>query len=112
MQTSSRKALLLLSALLIAGEHAAVFLWLRQAGSVGTALAQTWDALKADWIVVLLLVDGAIFAMLVGYWLWLDLARLRATRRVRALWLAATLVFGSPAVLAYLALRDQSVSHG
>lgn len=109
MRSSSRKALLVLSALLIIGEHVAVFLWLKQADGVGAALAQTWAAIHADWIVGLLLVDGAIFAVLVCSWLWLDLARLRATRRARAIWLTATLVFGSPSVLAYVALREQSV---
>ena len=112
MQNSSQRALLLLSAVLIVGEHVAVFLWIKQAGGIGAAIVQTWAALSADWLIALILVDGAIFALLVGIWLWSDLHILKASRRSRALWVAATVVFGSAAVLAYFALREQSVDRG
>jgi hypothetical protein len=101
-----RRALLWTAAVLFfAWEQVAMALWLRQVGGPLAGLAHAWSALREDWLVLLVLTDGGVFAICALVWLWRDLRRQGASRGARTLWFAGAVIFGCPALLGYLAER-------
>ena len=102
---AGRAALLAAAAAFFAWENAAAARWLRAHDSLGDGVAHAWAALRDDWLVLLVFTDACVFALCALVWLARDLRGRGARPRGRALWLAATLVLGSPALLVYLARR-------
>lgn len=88
-----------------AWENATMISWLRTHASLRGALAVAWATLNHDPLVRLVMVDMGIFTIIALSWLWLDLAARALPRIQRFTWFSATLVFGCPAFLTYLAVR-------
>ena len=110
MGTKPRIILWAAAALFFVWEHVALLLWLRAAGGLGPALDHAWAALRADWLVFLVLTDAGAFTLCALAWLWRDLGRHGASRRARALWFGGAVLFGSPSLLGYLAARRPPLS--
>ena len=86
-------------------EQVAFAQWIKQFGTVMNGLAHAWGALQSNPMLFLAWNDMGIFTVIVLVWLWRDL---RAHGR-SLLWWPATLVFGSPAVLVYLARNPDAL---
>ena len=93
------------AALFFLWENLAMFLWIRASGGLGPAFAHAWGALRADWMVALVLTDAGVFSLCALTWLWRDLRRRGASVRTRTLWFGGAVLLGSPAFLGYLANR-------
>ena len=93
-------------------ENFALVRWAGRFNSIGAAFSHTWHAMTADWMTLLILLDGGVFAIVVISWLVLD-TRTRGLRvSQRWGWLLLTLIVGSPAVLIYLGCRpSQRMEH-
>jgi len=97
-----RRLLLLTTAIVFFGyEQLAFYKWMQQNGTVAAGLSHAWMTLRQDPMVFMAWNDMAVFTACVLVWLAKDL---RGTNRSRVWW-PATLIFGCPALLTYLALR-------
>jgi Terpene cyclase DEP1 len=95
-----RKPLLYLTALLFfAYEQVAFYQWMKAHGTVAAGLAHAWSTLRADPMVFMAWNDMGIFTVLVLIWF----ARELVARKHSLLWWPATLIFGCPPLLIYLA---------
>jgi hypothetical protein len=103
----NRSRLITAAAIVFAWLTVATVLWLRDAGSLSRALAHLWTAARADWMVVAILTDALVFVLLALLWLWRDAWGRGWSRPRRLAWIAATVAFGSPALLLYLALSQR-----
>jgi hypothetical protein len=104
LATRHRVYLYVFAAFFFAYEQVAFYLWMQRHGSVGAGLAHAWLTLRQDPMVFMAWNDMAVFTMCVLVWLARDI---RMRKRAVAWW-PATLIFGCPALLVYLALRDRS----
>jgi hypothetical protein len=109
--TRHRKPLLLgLAAALFIWFNVAFFLWLGQGDTLAARLIHAWHAARSDWLVAATLNDAGIFVALALVWFWRDARARHWTRRRRVGWIVVTMVFGSPALLVYLAFRPTNAA--
>jgi hypothetical protein len=107
--TLHRKPLLLaLAATLFIWFNVAFFLWLGQGDTLAARLTHAWHAASSDWLGAATVSDAGIFVALALVWFWRDARARLWTRRRRIGWIVATIVFGSPVLLVYLAFRPAS----
>lgn len=90
------------AALFFVYEQFAFQAWMRMHGSVSAGLSHAWMTLRQDPMVFMAWNDMAVFTAIVLVWLARDL---RAQGR-SIWWWPATLIFGCPPLLVYLARRD------
>lgn len=83
----------------------AAVLWIGPHGDALGAFWHSWNALRGDWILLLLVTDMAVFTAAAFVWVALDLRARGATAVAVAGWLVPMLVFGSAVLLLYLARR-------
>jgi hypothetical protein len=79
--------------------------WVRQAGGVGAAPGHFWNAVRADWMALIVVSDHLVIAGVVLLALWIDAARRGWTHGRRCALAAAFVALGTPTLLAYLAWR-------
>lgn len=91
----------------LAWEALAVALWLRSGGTIASA----WRAAGSDWMILLFLTDGLLFAAAGLGAMAVDLRRTGASRGRIAAWLACGVLLGSPVLLFYLSRRRPPASH-
>jgi Terpene cyclase DEP1 len=96
-----RPLLYLTAALFFAYEQYAFYLWMQAHGTVSAGLAHAWMTLRQDPMVFMAWNDMGIFTACVLVWLARDL---KQQQRSKAWW-PATLIFGCPPLLIYLARR-------
>lgn len=82
--------------------------WIAAHGSASAGLAHAWAALRSDPMLFMAWNDMGIFTVLVLIWLARDL---RASGR-SFWWWPATLIFGSPPLLVYLARNPGAMKPG
>jgi len=87
------------AALFFVYEQWSFYQWMQQHGTVSAGLAHAWRSLRQDPMVFMAWNDMGIFTAVVLTWLWRDLKK---TGRTFAWW-PATLLFGCPPLLIYLA---------
>ena len=100
-----RLLLYLAAALFFAYEQVAAWQWMQQHGSVAAGLAHAWSTLRADPMVFMAWNDMGVFTAIVLVWLARDL---RANGR-SWIWWPATLIFGCPPLLVYLARNPDAM---
>ncbi len=100
-----RPLLYLAAALFLAYEQVAFYQWMQAHGTVSDGLAHAWQTLRADPMVFMAWNDMGVFTVIVLVWLLRDL---RAHRR-SLLWWPATLIFGCPPLLVYLARNPDAL---
>jgi len=88
-----------------AWELAAVLHWIRDAGSSGSAGAQTWERLRSDWFLLIVVTDHLVIAGVALLWVLIDAGRRGWSVWMRLAWIAAFVGLGTPALLGYLAQR-------
>ena len=86
-------------------ELAAVLLWIRDAGSIGSAGVHTWERLHADWFLLIVVTDHLIIAGVALLWVLVDAGRRGWPVWMRLAWVVAFVGLGTPALLGYLAQR-------
>jgi hypothetical protein len=84
-------------------ELAAVLHWIRDAGSIGSAGAQTWERLSADWFLLIVVTDHLVIAGIALLWGLIDAGRRGWSLWMRLAWVVAFVGLGTPALLGYLA---------
>ena len=94
-----RPMLYLAAALFFAYEQVAFYQWMQLHGTVGAGMTHAWRTLRADAMVFMAWNDMGVFTAIVLVWLARDLRRHGRSR----LWWPATLIFGCPPLLVYLA---------
>jgi hypothetical protein len=87
------------AALFFAYEQYAFYQWMQQHGTVAAGLSHAWMTLRQDPMVFMAWNDMGIFTAIVLTWLWRDLKRTGRS----FVWWPATLLFGCPPLLVYLA---------
>ena len=100
-----RSLLYLAAALFLAYEQVAFYQWMQAHGTVSAGLAHAWHTLRADPMVFMAWNDMGVFTVIVLIWLARDL---RARRRSLLCW-PATLIFGCPPLLVYLARNPSAL---
>jgi hypothetical protein len=100
-----RPFLYLAAVLFFAYEQVAFYQWMQAHGTVSAGLAHAWQALRADPMVFMAWNDMGVFTVIVLVWLARDL---RARRR-SLFWWPATLIFGCPPLLIYLARNPSAL---
>ena len=92
---------------------AVIFLWFLVAtswwagsfNSVSEAITQTWQTIINNWMTLVILSDAFVFVILIFVWVARD-ARERGWSGYRRWgWIPVMMMFGSPALLIYLAFR-------
>ena len=101
-----RPLLFLTAALFFAYEQYAFYLWMQAHGTVSAGLSHAWMTLRQDPMVFMAWNDMGVFTACVLVWLARDLKQ----RRRSPAWWPATLIFGCPPLLIYLALRPTPVA--
>ena len=86
-------------------ELTGALLWIHDAGSVGTAAAQTWDRLSSDWFLLIVVTDHLVIAGVALLWVLSDSARRGWSVGKRLALVAVFIGLGTPALLGYLAQR-------
>lgn len=86
-------------------ELAAVLHWIRDAGSIGSAGAHTWERLRADWFLLVVVTDHLVIAGVALLFVLVDAGRRSWSVRMRLAWVVAFVGLGTPALLGYLAQR-------
>ncbi len=98
-----RRILLVITAVsFLVYEQLAFYQWMQQHGTVSAGLAHAWRTLRQDPMVFMAWNDMGIFTAVVLVWLARDLR----TRGRSFVWWPATLLFGCPPLLIYLAKYD------
>jgi hypothetical protein len=101
-----RRPLLYLTAIaFLVYEQVAFARWIAMHGNVSAGLAHAWMTLRQDPMVFMAWNDMGVFTAVVLVWLARDLRARGASR----LWWPATLIFGCPPLLIYLARRSPEV---
>jgi hypothetical protein len=100
-----RPLLYVAAALFFAFEQVSFYRWITQFGSVSAGLSHAWSSLQADPMVFMAWNDMGVFTVIVLVWLARDL---RASGR-SMLWWPATLIFGCPPLLVYLARNPEAL---
>jgi hypothetical protein len=98
----NRWLLLVLAFAFLAWELVAVILWVRQSGGLPHAPGHFWQALRSDWMALLVVSDHLLVAGTVLVALWIDAKRMGWQLSRRWGLVVAFVVLGSPAMLAYL----------
>jgi len=86
-------------------ELAAVLLWIGDAGSLAGAGAHSWERLRADWFLLIVVTDHLVIAGVALLWVLSDAGRRGWPAWMRLAWVAAFVGLGTPALLGYLAQR-------
>lgn len=105
--TIRRAALCLAAAVFFAYEQVAFYKWMQANGTVSAGLAHAWMTLRQDPMVFMAWNDMGVFTACVLVWLARDI---RASNR-SYVWWPATLIFGCPPLLVYLALRKPNATN-
>jgi hypothetical protein len=105
MTRALRGALIVLAILFLGWELVGAVQWLREADGVGAGFAHLWQALRSDWMALIVVSDHLVIAGAVLLGLWLDAGRLGWPLGRRLLLSLAFVALGSPALLAYVAWR-------
>lgn len=80
-------------------------LWLRQHGTLARGFAHFRATLQANWLLLLILTDAAVFTLCALLWLARDLRQRHLPPARRWAWITVTIVLGCPGLLLYLAAR-------
>jgi hypothetical protein len=100
-----RPLLLVLAFVFLVWELAAVILWVRQSGGLPPAPGHFWQALRSDWMALLVVSDHLVVAGTVLVAVWIDAKRVGWQLSRRWGLVVAFVALGSPAMLAYLTWR-------
>ncbi len=104
--SKTRRMLTWLAAILIfSWFNIATYWWIHDFDSIGSAIRITWSLLTGNWMSLIILSDSLVFVCLIFVWLLGDAAHRGWTGYKRWLWIPAILLFGSPALMAYVLLR-------
>ena len=107
-----RRTLIWLTAILIfIWFNVATYWWVDSFDSLGSAISSTWRLMTGNWMLLIILSDSLVFLCLIFVWLLRDAVWRGWTGYKRWLWLPAILLFGSPALLGYVALRPDYTSN-
>lgn len=79
--------------------------WVNSFDSVDEAISQTWQAIINNWMILVILSDAFFFVVLIFVWVLGDARRRGWEGYKRWGWIPAMMMFGSPALLIYLAVR-------
>lgn len=82
-------------------------LWLGQHGSLARAFTHFLTTLLADWMLLLILSDAAVFTIGGLVWLGRDMRRHGLPAAHWWAWMGTTLILGCPGLLLYLARRPR-----
>jgi hypothetical protein len=111
----SRRALLWAGAIVFAlWEAYAATRWIVEGGGLEHAASLTWERVRHDWFLLILVTDHAVIAGTALVWILIDARRLRGWSVAECLaYAVAYIALGSPALLGYLAERPFGiVPHG
>jgi len=100
-----RPLLYVVAALFFAYEQYAFYTWMQAHGTASAGLAHAMSALRSDPMLFMAWNDMGVFTVIVLIWLARDL---RANGR-SMLWWPATLIFGCPPLLVYLARNPEAL---
>ncbi len=85
--------------------------WLASYDTVAAAVADSWQTVASNGMLVVMLSDAFLLFLLIFFWLARD-ARSRGWVGLRRwLWIAAVMFLGCPALLIYLAFRPEKINH-
>ena len=91
----------------------ATYWWANSFESAGEAISQTWQAIINNWMILIVLSDAFVFVLLIFTWVLGDARQRGWGGYKRWGWIAAMIMFGSPALLVYLAIRpSKQISAG
>jgi hypothetical protein len=107
----NRRALLWAGAIAFAlWEAYAATRWIVEGGGFGNAVSLTWDRIRHDWFLLILVTDHAVIAGTALVWILIDARRLRGWSVAECVAYAiAYIALGSPALLGYLAERRSGI---
>lgn len=104
--SKTQRAMIWLAAILIfIWFNVATYWWVNSFDSLGSAISSTWHLMTGNWMLLIILIDSLVFLFLIFVWLLRDAAQRGWTGYQQWLWVPAILIFGSPALLAYVVLR-------
>lgn len=86
----------------------ATVLWIGPHRDAVTACWHFWNALRSDWMLILIVTDMAVFTAAAFAWVAMDLRKRGATTVAIIGWLAPMLLLGSAVLLVYLARRTRT----
>lgn len=105
MNSRHRWIMIVIAALIFLWFLVATSWWIDSFTSVSEAIAQTWQMIIDNWMILIILSDAFVFVILIFVWVVRD-ARARGWSGYRRWgWIPAMMMLGSPALLIYLALR-------
>jgi hypothetical protein len=107
----SRRALLWAGAIaFFLWEAYAATRWIVEGGGFENPVSLTWDRVRHDWFLLILVTDHAVIAGTALIWILIDARRLRGWSVAECVAYAiAYIALGSPALLGYLAERRPGV---
>jgi hypothetical protein len=80
--------------------------WIMEGGGLGNAISVTWDRIRHDWFLLILVTDHAVIAGTALIWILIDARRVRGWSVAECVaYTIAYIALGSPALLGYLAER-------
>ena len=100
-----KRFLYIAAAAFFAYEQYAFYTWMQKFGSASAGLQHAWTSLQANPMLFMAWNDMGVFTVIVLVWLMRDL---RASGR-SLLWWPATLIFGSPPLLVYMARNPEAL---
>jgi hypothetical protein len=84
--------------------------WIIEGRGLANAASLTWDRVRHDWFLLILVTDHAVIAGTALVWILIDARRLRGWSMAECVAYAiAYIALGSPALLGYLAERRPGV---
>lgn len=87
-------------------ENIAITRWFAAHPSLRYGLAHAWATLQQDGLIQLVWIDMAVFTLAALGWMWQDATARHVSRLHRTAWLLATVIFGCPGLLIYIAFRS------
>ena len=105
MNNPNRRIMIFAAAVIFLWFLVGTYWWVNSFDSVADAIAQTWQAIINNWMILIILSDAMFFVLLIFGWVVGDARRRGWEGYKRWGWIPAMIMFGSPALLIYLAVR-------